>query len=53
MGENQTGWTRHGEQLVYDNRWVQVSLVDIERPDGHREGYHVVHLDPVTVAGAR
>lgn len=50
MGEDETGWTRHGERLVYDNRWVRVTLVDVERPDGQREDYHVVHLDPIAVA---
>jgi hypothetical protein len=30
------GWTRHGERLVYDNRWVRVGLVDVERPAGAR-----------------
>jgi ADP-ribose pyrophosphatase len=50
MGEADTGWTRHGERLVYDHRWVRVGLVDVERPGGWREDYHVVHLDPVAVA---
>lgn len=45
-----SGWTRHGEQLVYDNRWVRVGLVDVERSDGVRVDYHVVHLDPIAVA---
>jgi ADP-ribose pyrophosphatase len=46
MGEADVGWTRHGERLVYVNRWVRVGLVDVERPDGQREDYHVVHLAP-------
>ncbi|GAA4012841.1 hypothetical protein GCM10022247_39320 [Allokutzneria multivorans] len=31
-----------GERLVYDNRWVQVGLVDVEAPNGERWDYHVV-----------
>jgi hypothetical protein len=26
----------HGERTVYDNRWVKVTLVDVETLDGNR-----------------
>jgi 8-oxo-dGTP pyrophosphatase MutT (NUDIX family) len=43
-------WKVHGERAVYDNRWVKVSLVDVEPPDGSRFEHHVVRLDHVAVA---
>lgn len=43
-------WKVHGRRTVYDNRWVQVDLVDVEPPDGSRFEHHVVRLDHVAVA---
>jgi 8-oxo-dGTP pyrophosphatase MutT (NUDIX family) len=39
-----------GERAVYDNRWVRVTLVDIETPDGQRFEHHVVRLKTVAIA---
>lgn len=37
-------WTVHGERPIYQNRWVDLMLVDVEQPDGKRWEYHVVKL---------
>ena len=29
-------WEIHGERPIYENPWVNVWLVDVEQPDGHR-----------------
>ena len=39
-----------GERAVYDNRWVRVTLVDIQTPDGERFEHHVVRLKTVAIA---
>lgn len=39
-----------GERTIYDNRWVRLTLMDIEPPDGHRFEYHVVRLARVAIA---
>jgi hypothetical protein len=39
----------HGERQIYGSRWVEVSLVDVELPDGERFEHHVVRL-PSAVA---
>lgn len=41
---------RHGERVVYDNRWVQLALVDVEPPGVERFEHHVVRLFRVAVA---
>ncbi|MGW5050587.1 NUDIX hydrolase [Actinokineospora sp. NPDC004072] len=43
-------WQTFGERLVYDNRWVQLGLVDVQAPNGERWEYHVVHLAKIAVA---
>ncbi|HEX5121377.1 MAG TPA: NUDIX hydrolase [Pseudonocardiaceae bacterium] len=43
-------WTTHGERTVYDNRWVRLSLVDVQAPNGQRWNHHVVTLDDVAIA---
>jgi 8-oxo-dGTP pyrophosphatase MutT (NUDIX family) len=47
--ENKT-WKTFGERTVYDNRWVRLSLVDVQAPNGERWEHHVVHLDRVAIA---
>jgi hypothetical protein len=42
-------WKIHGERTVYDNRWVQLVLVDVEPPDGSRFEHHVVRLQRVAI----
>jgi 8-oxo-dGDP phosphatase len=39
----------YGELTIYNNRWVRVSLVDIEPPDGNRFEHHVVRLQTVAL----
>ncbi|OZM71710.1 NUDIX hydrolase [Amycolatopsis antarctica] len=43
-------WRTYGERLVYDNRWVQLALVDVQAPNGNRWEYHVVHLARIAIA---
>lgn len=40
----------YGERTVYDNRWVRLTLVDIEPPNGERFEHHVVRLQTVALA---
>jgi 8-oxo-dGTP pyrophosphatase MutT (NUDIX family) len=39
-------WTVHGERRVYHSSWVDLSLSDVELPDGARYEHHVVKLPP-------
>mgnify|MGYP006330733963 CR=1 FL=1 len=54
MADSGTGdlkpWQIHGERTVYDNRWVRLSLVDVEPPGVERFEHHVVHLQRVAIA---
>lgn len=43
-------WTIHGERSLYESDWVNLRLVDIELPDGHRFEHHVVRF-PAAAAG--
>ncbi|MFC5719874.1 NUDIX domain-containing protein [Streptomyces gamaensis] len=43
-------WRIHGERTVYDNRWVQLALVDVEPPGVERFEHHVVRLQHVAIA---
>lgn len=43
-------WQVRGERTIYDNRWVRLSLVDVEPPDGRRFEHHVVRLHRVAIA---
>lgn len=40
----------YGERTLYDNKWVRLTLVDIEPPDGRRFEHHVVRLQTVAFA---
>jgi 8-oxo-dGTP pyrophosphatase MutT (NUDIX family) len=44
------GWKTFGERTIYDNRWIRLSLVEVEAPNGERWEHHVVHLDQVAIA---
>lgn len=35
-----TGWQIHGRRTVYESPWLDVELVDVEAPDGHRVPEH-------------
>jgi 8-oxo-dGTP pyrophosphatase MutT (NUDIX family) len=39
-----------GERPLYESKWVRLSLVDVETPDGHRFEHHVVRLQTVAIA---
>ncbi|MFI6285413.1 NUDIX hydrolase [Streptomyces sp. NPDC051018] len=43
-------WTVHGERRIYANPWVDLWLVDVQQPDGHRFEHHVVRLRHLAVA---
>lgn len=43
-------WQIHGERTLYDNRWVKLSLVDVEPPGVERFEHHLVRLHHVAVA---
>lgn len=40
-------WTIHGERAIYRSHWVNVHLIDVELPDGHRFEHHAIRLQPV------
>lgn len=48
--ERRGTWTAFGTRTIYDSRWVQLTLEDVQAPNGDRWEYHVVHLPPVAVA---
>ena len=35
-------WHVHGEEALYESSWMRLLLVDVELPDGHRFGHHVL-----------
>ena len=43
-------WLVHGERSIYNSPWVDVRLVDVEAPDGHRFDHHVLRMQRVAVA---
>jgi len=43
-------WQVHGERTLYDNRWVRLTQVDVEAPDGNRWWHHVVRLQRCAMA---
>ncbi|MGA6158917.1 NUDIX hydrolase [Stenotrophomonas sp. NPDC087984] len=43
-------WTVHGERQIYSNPWVNLWLVDVQQPDGHRWEHHVVRMRHLAVA---
>lgn len=50
MADEHGAWQTFGERLIYDNRWVQLGLVDVQAPNGERWEYHVVHLHRIAIA---
>jgi len=48
--DNAARWMVHTERNLYDSRWVRLTQVDVEPPDGERFWHHVVHLRPIAVA---
>ena len=45
-----TQWKLHGEAPLYSSEWLDLTLVDVELPDGTRFSHHVVRL-PHPAAG--
>jgi 8-oxo-dGTP pyrophosphatase MutT (NUDIX family) len=43
-------WRNLGERAVYQNRWVKVSMADVELPDGRHLDHTVIRVPPVAVA---
>ncbi len=43
-------WNVHGERNLYSNRWIKLSVVDVEPPNGARFEHHVVRLNRVAIA---
>ncbi|MCX5378543.1 GntR family transcriptional regulator [Streptomyces sp. NBC_00091] len=43
-------WQIHGERTVYDNRWVKLTLADVEPPGVERFEHHVVRLQRVAIS---
>jgi len=43
-------WKIHGERTIYDNRWVRLTMMDVEPPGVERFEHHVVRLHRVAVA---
>ncbi|AWZ05153.1 MULTISPECIES: NUDIX domain-containing protein [unclassified Streptomyces] len=43
-------WQIHGERTVYDNRWVKLTLADVEPPGVERFEHHVVRLHHVAIS---
>lgn len=43
-------WKIHSERSIYLNRWVNLWLLDVEQPDGHRFEHHVVRMRSLAAA---
>ncbi|MFG3254930.1 NUDIX domain-containing protein [Streptomyces sp. NPDC048172] len=43
-------WKIHGERSLYENRWVNLDLVDVDPPGVERFEHHVVRLQHVSIA---
>ncbi|MER7412962.1 NUDIX domain-containing protein [Streptomyces cacaoi] len=43
-------WTIHGERRIYENKWMDVDLVDVEPPGVERFEHHVVRLQHVAIS---
>lgn len=43
-------WRVHGERPLYESRWVELALADVELPGGERFEHHVVRMPRAAVA---
>jgi 8-oxo-dGTP pyrophosphatase MutT (NUDIX family) len=50
MDGARTRWSVFGSRSIYQSRWIDVQLVDVEAPDGTRFEHHVVRMQRVAVA---
>jgi ADP-ribose pyrophosphatase len=50
VSDSENRWQVYGERAIYESRWVQLALADVQAPNGERWEHHVVHLDRVAVA---
>ncbi|SDL64096.1 ADP-ribose pyrophosphatase YjhB, NUDIX family [Lentzea albidocapillata subsp. violacea] len=39
-------WVVHGERSLYESRWVELLLSDVELPDGSRFEHHLIKIAP-------
>jgi 8-oxo-dGTP pyrophosphatase MutT (NUDIX family) len=49
LDDDRSRWRTFGERTIYDNPWVWLGQVDVERPDGERFWSHVVRLGKAAV----
>lgn len=47
--DERLSWRQHGERVLYGNRWVRLTKVDVTAPDGNRFEHHVVRLQRVAM----
>ncbi|WP_424184937.1 NUDIX domain-containing protein [Actinokineospora sp. G85] len=50
MNDENQNWTVFGQRPAYENRWVNVDLVDVRAPNGQRWEYHIVRLSRISIA---
>lgn len=50
MDDQPGRWQVFGQRRVYDSRWVQLSLADVQTSSGARFEHHVVHLPRIAIA---
>lgn len=43
-------WIVHGTRRLYESRWVNLELIDVELPDGQRFEHHVLRMQRVAAA---
>ena len=43
-------WLTYGERTLYESKWVRLTQVDVQPPDGTRWWHHVVRLQTVAMA---
>ena len=48
--EGRLDWTVRGERDLYNSRWIRLTLVDVEPPNGRPFEHHVVRLLRVAIA---
>lgn len=46
---NPSEWLVHGERDLYRNEWVNLSLADVQTPDGERFEHHIVTMKPAAM----
>lgn len=49
VDSNPSEWLVHGERELYRNEWVNLSLADVQTPDGERFEHHIVTMKPAAM----